>query len=365
MEAVVGNPFLLYLLFTLGAVGVFLAMPRERLRAEIIGLLLGSAAFGGVAVLLGYQGMVWSSEAFPWFRLPLDASGDQYVPTVLPNPYFYLFGLVALLGAVRMITHPRPVYAALHFILTIIATAGLVLLLAAEFMAFALIIIYAGAILITYLFVIMLATQAPTQEEPENLRSYDIRANAPVSSILVGFLMIGALSVLVAKGVPRLEPRNTTEYFTDPARRYTGGEVVRAIPQRLEKALRNEDIIQPEEIIARGEDGGLLIDGGERTAGVVVGDGDGDAIEGGVVRFVSWPDGFAPTNTESVGYNLIKGHPGAIEIAGVILLMAMLGAVVLARKQIQIDDEAKYEQARALGYAPARPGEAGGEGSDA
>ena len=58
-------------------------------------------------------------------------------------------------SAIRVITHPHPVYAALYFILTIIAMAGLILLLSAEFMAFAVIIVYAGAILVTYLFVIM------------------------------------------------------------------------------------------------------------------------------------------------------------------------------------------------------------------
>jgi hypothetical protein len=53
-------------------------------------------------------------------------------------------------------------------------------------------------------------------------------------------------------------------------------------------------------------------------------------------------------NPESLGFNLLKDHPGTIEIAGVILLMAMLGSVVLSRKQVQIDEEAKGRQAQAL-----------------
>ena len=64
-------------------------------------------------------------------------------------------------GAIRVVTHPKPVYSALYFVLTVFASAGLFVLLWAEFMAAALVLIYAGAILVTYVFVIMLAAEAP------------------------------------------------------------------------------------------------------------------------------------------------------------------------------------------------------------
>jgi type II secretory pathway pseudopilin PulG len=54
------------------------------------------------------------------------------------------------------------------------------------------------------------------------------------------------------------------------------------------------------------------------------------------------------TNGDRLGFNLLRDHPGTIEIAGVILLMAMLGAVVLSRKQVQIDEEAKMNQVQSL-----------------
>src|SRR3954468_24233307 len=69
--------------------------------------------------------------------------------------YFWIFSAIALFGAIRVITHTKPVYSALYFVLTVFASAGLFLLVQAEFMAAALILIYAGAILITYVFVIM------------------------------------------------------------------------------------------------------------------------------------------------------------------------------------------------------------------
>ena len=46
-----------------------------------------------------------------------------------------------------------------------------------------------------------------------------------------------------------------------------------------------------------------------------------------------------PTNTQEVGWELVAGFPVGLEIAGVILLMAMFGAVVLARRQIELGED--------------------------
>ena len=54
-----------------------------------------------------------------------------------------------------------------------------------------------------------------------------------------------------------------------------------------------------------------------------------------------------------MAFALIGDKPGAIEIAGVILLMAMLGAVVLSRKQVQLDEEAKARHVTRLARATA------------
>jgi hypothetical protein len=55
----------------------------------------------------------------------------------------------------------------------------------------------------------------------------------------------------------------------------------------------------------------------------------------------NWPRDLAITNVEGVGFTLLAEHPGGIEVAGVVLLMAMLGAVVLARKKVELDEQAK------------------------
>ncbi len=88
-----------------------------------------------------------------------------------PATFFVIFSVIAVAAAVRMITHSKPVYSALYFILVVLSSAGLFLLLQAEFMAFALVIVYAGAILVTYVFVLMLAQQAERRKRRPASRS--------------------------------------------------------------------------------------------------------------------------------------------------------------------------------------------------
>ena len=63
---------------------------------------------------------------------------------------------------------------------------------------------------------------------------------------------------------------------------------------------------------------------------------------------VRLPDDLVASNIDKVGWALIAEHPMALELAGIILLMAMLGAVVLARKQIEIGEAEKSEAAERL-----------------
>ena len=130
------------------------------------------------------------------------------LPAESPVPYLeIIFGLGAIIGAVRLVTHPRPIFAAIYFVLVIVCSAGLFLVLRAEFMAFALIIVYAGAILITYLFVIMLAQEASAEGEAE----YDRIPREPVAALVVGFVLLASISdALLSEhgGVRRPEQRS-------------------------------------------------------------------------------------------------------------------------------------------------------------
>ncbi|MFM9997077.1 MAG: NADH-quinone oxidoreductase subunit J [Phycisphaerales bacterium] len=296
------HPVGLYLLLVLGGVGVCMALPRRGVNPQPIGALLAASAGGLGLLLLGLR------------------AGEH-----LPNLFFYVFSAVALGAALRVITHPRPVYAALYFIMTVLASAGLFVLLAAEFVAFALIIVYAGAILITYLFVIMLATQAPTEDRTEGLADYDATAREPIAATVVGFLLLGALTTMLFAGVRDLRPAG------DPG---GGPPILELLPGKAETALRNADLLRA----------------GDRVENVNAAAGEADIVSAdGRVRKARLPAGVASSNVEGVAFSLLRDKPGSIEIAGVILLMAMLGAVVLARKQVQIDEEAKARHAATLG----------------
>lgn len=300
------NPFLLYAGCALGALGVALALPRRGLSPQALGGLI--AAVGAGLILLAIAPVVRSQ---------------------VPNLFFYIFGFIAVAASLRVISHPRPVYAALYFILTILASAGLYLLLSAEFMTFALVIVYAGAILITYLFVIMLATEAPQAEQIEALAGYDRYSREPVWATIFGFLLLAAFTVMLGRGAAGLAPAGSE---------VPGDTLVASMPGKLERALVDAGVmdLKAGDRVPRGEEG--VIDVEARTVVVEYGQG--------ARQVVDWPAGVSVTNTEKVGFELLRAKPGAIEIAGVILLMAMVGAVVLARKKVEMDEDAKL---RAMG----------------
>ncbi|MCC6678224.1 MAG: NADH-quinone oxidoreductase subunit J [Phycisphaerales bacterium] len=314
------HPYVLYALLALLGVGIALALPRKGRGYQTLGVLL-AATVGGLV-------MVWLGVRATAGRAPL------------PNLYFYIFSLIALGGALRVITHARPVYAALYFVMTILASAGLFLILSAEFMAFALIIVYAGAILITYLFVIMLATQSPSESDTDVLMAYDTQAREPLAATVAGFVLLGVLSSLILRGTGELAP---------PPVNPPGQDALADMPRKVENALRQARLMTEGERLAdEAQLGDVAIDGRKGLIHVQGVDGKVRTIER-----KDWPGDLQVKNVELLGFNLLRDHPGSIEIAGVILLMAMLGAVVLSRKQVQMDEDAKARHAERLA-APGR-----------
>ncbi|MFN7752387.1 MAG: NADH-quinone oxidoreductase subunit J [Pseudomonadota bacterium] len=73
-----------------------------------------------------------------------------------PEIVFYALGAVLLLSALRVVTARNPVHAALFLVLSFASAAGLWLLLHAEFLAITLILVYVGAVMVLFLFVIMM-----------------------------------------------------------------------------------------------------------------------------------------------------------------------------------------------------------------
>lgn len=69
---------------------------------------------------------------------------------------FYILAVVAVVSALMVVTRPNPMHSALWLLVTFFSLAGVYLLLNAEFVAAIQIIIYAGGVLVLYIFVIML-----------------------------------------------------------------------------------------------------------------------------------------------------------------------------------------------------------------
>jgi NADH-quinone oxidoreductase subunit J len=147
----------------LGLAGVYLLLPRARRYPPLWGALLG-----GLGLVL----------AGVWLIHPETRLGE----TIL----FYAFAAVAVGAGVLLITQSNPVRAALSFALVVLATCGLFLLQAAPFLMAATVIIYAGAIVVTFLFVIMLAQQA-------GLSGADRRSREPFLSAVAGFVLLGGI----------------------------------------------------------------------------------------------------------------------------------------------------------------------------
>ena len=70
--------------------------------------------------------------------------------------FFYLFSAVLLFAAFRVITARNPVYAALYLVLAFFQAAAVWLLLRAEFLAITLVLVYVGAVMVLFLFVVMM-----------------------------------------------------------------------------------------------------------------------------------------------------------------------------------------------------------------
>ncbi|MEM8783727.1 MAG: NADH-quinone oxidoreductase subunit J [Planctomycetota bacterium] len=287
----------LYAATVLGAAAMVLLLPAPRkpggTNLRPLGALLGAATLGGVWLILSPL----------WRQRPRELAqyGESLTVTGLDPgamPFYYVFSLIGIVAAVRVITHHRPVYAALWFVLVILSSAGLFLVLAAEFMALALVLIYGGAILVTYMFVIMLASQPQASDAPEDTPGYERYAREPLWASIAGFLLLAVLLTFI---------------FNDGA-----------VPINREAWAHTDATIAQELLPNRAQ--------------IATVDGGGDVV------YVDTPVG----NVERVGLDLFMQNPLAIELAGVILLLSLIGAVVIAKTDVpeaeeQNDDPAVRE----------------------
>ena len=251
-------PYILYITSIIGGICLFLIMPRHGFNPRIFGALLGAISLGSLWLVLARQQNIGSGMADGTWA------------------YYYVFSALAIGSAVRVITHTKPVYSALWFLMVVLASAGLLLSLQAEFMAFAMVIIYGGAILVTYVFVIMLAGQSGNPKKVGVVAEYDRIAREPIAAITVGFLLLAVLLSVVFKGA------TPNETATDDLKIN-----IAALSNR--PAMKLEPFTRQDQL----------------------------------------------DNVELVGLDLFESHPLGLELAGVILLVSLVGAVVIAKQRVE------------------------------
>src|SRR5579862_2108490 len=118
-----------------------------------------------------------------------------------PLLIFFLLGAVAIIGALSLILQKHPIHSALSLIVVMVALAGLYLLMGAEFVAAVQIIVYGGAIMVLFVFVIMLLNAGA--EERTNLSRMARYVGVPLA---IFFLIELAYQVGAATWSMRAQP---------------------------------------------------------------------------------------------------------------------------------------------------------------
>ncbi len=178
------NPILqLVLAAVLGGLGVFFLLPRPR----------GRWITGGIALVLCGVGVL-AAFLIRRFGQPLsttDASQIDWVGSGL----FWLFSAGAVVFGITLVVQRNPARGAIAFAFVILSTCGLFLLLAAPFLMAATIIIYAGAIIVTFLFVLMLSNVRTASDEND-------RSREPLLGTLAGFAFLGLVLFTLHQTAP-------------------------------------------------------------------------------------------------------------------------------------------------------------------
>lgn len=165
----------LYVALTLVAIGLYLLLPRRRTWGRAAGVV---ASVIGLALVAA--------------RLPLFAGWFQ-------QGVFWSIAALTIAAAAATVTFRNPVYCAIWFALALLGTAALFFYQGAQFLGVATVVVYAGAILVTFLFVLMLAN--PKGHAYYDRISWEAWLAAPAAAVL-----LGVMTVSLARGLPSIDP---------------------------------------------------------------------------------------------------------------------------------------------------------------
>lgn len=252
----------------LWAVGILWLMPGKQAgstRPKIPGLLLTSAGVFAFCLSCGKPQTELANEVM-----------------------FWVFAIGALLCGVLMITAKNPVYAALWFALATLATCGLFLLQSAPFLAAATVIVYAGAVIVTFLFVIMLAQQS-------GAAGYDQRSGQSLLATISAFVLLGAVAMTLQQ-------------------------------EKLE--------IGVPVVVAKAKSDGTSAASSENMISMTPSSETKAPAKPGNLLSAADPD-HAVGDLKGLGRSMFSDYLFAVELAGTLLLVASIGAIALAPRREQ------------------------------
>lgn len=192
---------------------------------------------------------------------------------------FWLFAAIVTVGAVGVVAMRQPVHSALCLLLSFLGVAGLFVLAHAEFLAAVQILVYAGGIMVLFLFTIMLVNVRRAAGEPY----MHTQAGA---GLLVGFLLLAIVGGTVVAS-SRVRGLSGTGDLADPARLATTS-ITRTVTETVDGKRVKKEVT-------------------EEVAG----------------------------NSQAVAWGLYRDYLLPFEVASVFLLVAMIGAVVLGKRTME------------------------------
>lgn len=198
------------------------------------------------------------------------------IPMELESVVRMCFSILAVAGGIAFITAREPVHAALGFATAVLSACGVLFMQSAYFIAAATMIVYAGATIIIFLFVLMFAQKAKLQQ-------YDVQLTSPLIAAAVATSLLFAIAWSVS------EPGEILPVKLDLTRPYSlaapGSAPGEAMPPVPDPAMSTEQLAE-----------------------------------------------FTPGKTSGLGRSMFTDYLLAIELAGTVLLVATIGAIVLAQK---------------------------------
>lgn len=284
----------------LAAASLFLLLPRGTRRQWAVGAVLGGFSLGLFAAAFPLSG----------------ALADRLV--------FWLLALIAVGGAAAAISMRNAVYSAIWFALSLLGVAGLFVYQGAQFLGVVTIVIYAGAIVVTFLFVLMLA-------QPQGHAVYDRLgwgAVPKVLSVATSALLVGVLSFLLAHRPAT--PRDRVAEVLLGWRDSSGHPALRA-DQIV--AVQTGGASGKVRLVFRGDLSTSLLDRVRTELLEALATQDPAQFPVGArldIEFLpTWQDVLHADHMAHLGRDLFSRHLVSVEIAGTLLLAALVGAVAI------------------------------------